>query len=240
MYTRDFSKDKIAILEDSWLDRYQVIDLGGDTTNFNFSVTSDPASQASNRFRVIFVGHSILPVHFTGISAMAAPGNIKLLWTAADDKDVTRYEIERSSNGVDFLTAGTVLPGGNGAYTWLDQSPLKGNNYYRVRSISLSGEIIYSKVVRASLFTDAGGITVYPNPVAGHMLNLSLSGMKADVYTISLLNNLGQPVMQQPLKHGGGNAAYTIRLNSELPPGKYSLLIQQPGESPQQKSLLIL
>lgn len=238
MYTRDFGMNKIAYLEDAWLHKYQVIDLSGDTTKFDFTVTTDPASQASNRFRVVFFGVGTLPIHFTGISALAANDHIQVRWTAADDKEVTQYEIERSANGTDFTRVGTTYPG-NSLYSWTDDHPLSGVNYYRIRSVSKGGSILYSTMVKASLKTDGNGMLVFPNPVVNHTLHISLTGMAAD-YSILLVNSQGQAVMQQPLKHSGGTLSYTIPVNTSIAPGRYSLQVLEPHGSLLQKNLVIL
>lgn len=240
MYTRDFRMDKIAFLEDAWLHKYQVIDLSGDTTNFNFTVTADPASQASNRFRVVFFGVGTLPIHFTGISALAGNDHIQVRWTATDDKEVTQYEIERSVNGVEFSAVGRVVPGTGNGYSWLDQHPVDGINYYRVRSISRGSAILYSDVVKAAVKNAGSNFTVYPNPVANHTMHLNLSGMAPGDYSILLFNNQGQAVMQQPLKHSGGTMPYTILINAAIQPGRYSLKLQQAGAGPVLRSVVIL
>ena len=117
---------------------------------------------------------------------------------------------------------------------------MNGINYYRVRIVSRSGELVYSKLVTAVVNNVSAGISVYPNPVAGHVLHVSLSVKKPTVYTLLLADGLGHTVMQEPLKHSGGNMSYTIFMNAAIPPGRYILMLQEPGEAPVQKSLVIL
>lgn len=240
MYAKSFAQNMLAYVEDGWLNTYKVINLSGDTTNFDFNVTANPASQASNRFKVIFVTFGTLPIYFTGISALPGYNSVQVKWTTANDKEVAQYEIERSYDGTNFSIVGTVYSGSNSGYSWMDEHPLRGISYYRIRSTVTGGEMIYSSVVKADVKNGGSSITVYPNPVPNHILQINLSGLESAVYSLLLVNNVGEVVMQQSVKHVGRNASYTISLNSAVLPGRYSLLIRKPGGSPLQKSLIVL
>lgn len=230
MYTRSFAQNMIAYIEDAWLDRYQVISLNGDTTDLNFTVTTNAASQASNRFRVIFVTYGTLPVHFTGISASPGYNNIKVQWTATDDKEVAQYKIERSSNGKDFSTVGTVYPGSNIGYSWVDQHPLSGNNYYRIRSTGSGGEITYSTMVKAAVKNAGSDITVFPNPVVNKTIKILFSNMDKGTYQWRLINTNAVVVYTQPLIHAGGNVTVSVVINSSIAAGMYQLEIINPDK----------
>jgi hypothetical protein len=52
------------------------------------------------------------------------------------------------------------------AYSYPDQSPLPGDNYYRLRMVDLDGSYSYSPV-RSVRFGGRGALTVYPNPGEG-------------------------------------------------------------------------
>jgi hypothetical protein len=245
LYTRNFvAGNMLAYIEDAMSDSYRVIDITGDTTNFNFTVTSDPASRASNRFRIIFVGFGILPVHFTGIEAQPKPQAVQVRWTTANEMDIKKYDIEKSPDGHSFLNAGSLLPhnstGAAGTYTWLDINPLSGNNYYRIRSTGFSGEIIYSDIVKAAFNKPADGVSVFPNPVTGHTLQLTFSLMVRGVYSLNLINNQAQVVFKQQLNYAGGSARQNISFNSNIAPGNYILEIWKPDSNRIQKRLVIL
>lgn len=239
MYTRSFGPNMIAYVEDAWLDNHQVISLSGDTTDFNFSVTTNPASQASNRFRIIFVKFGTLPVHFTGISALPGYNNIQVQWTAADDKEVARYEIERSSNGTDFSQVGTVYPGSNSDYSWVDQHPLSSINYYRIRSTGWAGEITYSTVVKAAVKNAGSDITVFPNPVVNKIITVLFSNMDKGTYQLRLINTNGEVVSTLQIVYTGGNARVPIVLNSSIAAGIYQLEVINPGNSKSVRAVII-
>ncbi len=231
MYAKSFGQNMVAYIQDACFEKHQVISLNGDTSSINFSVTANPASQASNRFRIIFVTYGTLPVHFTGISALPGYNNVQVQWTAADDKEVARYDIERSSNGTDFLNVGAVNAGSNGSYSWVDQHPVSGINYYRIHSTGMAGEITYSTVVKAAVKNAGSDITVYPNPVVNKTINVLFTNMDKGTYQLRLINTNGVAVSTQQIVYAGGNVTEPVVLNPGIATGTYQLEIIKPDKS---------
>jgi hypothetical protein len=54
-----------------------------------------------------------------------------------------------------------------------DPTPLGGSNYYRIKTIDLSGDITYSRVVSVDI-DGRPDIIIAPNPVIGHSMALKL------------------------------------------------------------------
>ncbi|NNC96006.1 MAG: hypothetical protein HKN92_10620 [Chitinophagales bacterium] len=77
--------------------------------------------------------------------------DILLSWGSNVEVNNMYYTIERSSNGADFFSIGTVDGSGNSTqrldYTLLDNSPTNNDNYYRLRMIDNQGVITYSDIV---------------------------------------------------------------------------------------------
>ena len=74
-------------------------------------------------------------------------------WSTYDEMNVDHFEIERSQNGQQIATAGTINANGNGNsgktdYNWVDPSPLTGTSFYRIKEVDIDGESKYSSVVR--------------------------------------------------------------------------------------------
>jgi hypothetical protein len=70
---------------------------------------------------------------------------VKLNWDGEVDNMFSNFELQRSSNGIDFQTIYTTsaLP----PCQYYDLSPLNGNNYYRVKQFDTDGKITISKTV---------------------------------------------------------------------------------------------
>jgi hypothetical protein len=154
----------------------------------------------------------------------------------SNELNIHHYEVERSLNGRNFDKAGIVITtsgniSGTVKYSWLDEHPLEGNNFYRIKSIGRNGEIIYSSIVKVGFTKGPSAITIYPNPVKGGMINLQINNMLAGEYTARIVNNIGQVVYAQKIQHPGENSVNQILAKQFLIPGSYHAEIIKPDHS---------
>jgi len=212
-----------AYLQDAFTGTETAISLAG-TTVVPFTVTSNAASKAANRFRIVYRGTATLPVTLTSVKAFQQNSGITVSWNTQNESGIQQYEVEQSTNGNNFNKVNTTVAknGTANSYSWFDASPVQGNNYYRIKAISLNGEVKYSNIVVVKLGGKGNDISVYPNPVKGNTISLSLNGLSKGNYTMSVFNQLGQQVLNRVINHNGGNATQTVDLSS-LATGIYEL-----------------
>ena len=199
--------------------------LNGSLNTVDFSVNATPASSASDRFRIVFAAPAApLPISFTGIKAYQQGANVAVEWKVAAELNVKNYEVEKSTNGINFVKVGTQLAIGNNSsdvtYNWLDLNPVSGNNFYRIRSTENSGLIKYSAIAKVNIGKLVPSITVYPNPVTGKQVNLQFTAMDKGLYYIKLINTLGQVVYSSQYIHTGGSATFGFSIGN-IKPGAY-------------------
>jgi hypothetical protein len=196
-------------------------------TTYTFSV--DPANAATvgeNRFELVFRTAAALPTNFVSVAAQQKGSAIEVTFNTANETNMNSYEVEESKDGSSF-TKGTTLEAKNAtanSYSWLDVNTNNGNNYYRVKAIEKNGTVKYSQVVRVNIGTKRSEFTVYPNPVKGGTINLQLTDIEKGVYTVKVVNNLGQEIATKVLNHNGGSANQTISIGN-VPTGKYNMVI---------------
>lgn len=175
------------------------------------------ATSTFSSFSPFVVGEfgTILPVYIKSIAAAIKPTGTLITWEVENEISILRYEIERSSNGSNFATVGSVSAGNRAVYNFTDAVQLNGTVYYRIKVIGLNGYTKYSTVIKVKL-NAAREITVYPNPVTKYLV---VSGME-NRSTIKVVNSFGQIVMQQ------NSIAGTQSLDvSLLKAGIYSLVV---------------
>ena len=125
-----------------------------------------------------------LPVQLTHFSGKETPQGAQLNWTTASELNNKGFEIERSSNSERWTNIDFVL--GNGTvntavqYDFVDKTPARGINYYRLKQVDFDGAFEYSDIIALDFEGDKGGISIYPNPV-GTVLNVSMSETLEDV-----------------------------------------------------------
>lgn len=215
-----------AILEDAYLKTSTPVSLS-DVTKVNFSITGDTASASANRFRVVFKSSATLPVNFTTVKAYQKDNNIAVEWNIATEANIAKYEVEKSTNGQLFTKAADINARGNNGsatYNWLDINSAAGNNYYRIKAIENSGNVKYSGIVNVKI-GKARGIVVYPNPVKNKTITLQLNDQQKGTYTVRLFNTSGQSVYSNKITYTGGAATQTLKLNSNISKGTYTIEI---------------
>ena len=199
-------------------------------TVVSFTVTADPASAATSRFKVVF-GSFGNPQGVDAITLRAAGKNkaVKLEWSVKTETDMALYEVERQTYGTAFTTIGSIPAAGNSAaavnYTWPDENPVTGVNFYRVKGIDKAGNTRYSDVVRVRFGNGEPGIVVYPNPVQGRTFTIDMNNLAKGTYVLSLYSNTGQLVYTGQWQHDGSQAVRTISLQTDIAIGAYQLQI---------------
>jgi hypothetical protein len=172
---------------------------------------------------------STLPVTFTNIRAYQLNNNIAVEWKVENELNMLKYDVEKSTDGVSFETSGTTnATGGNSAnntYSWLDVKALHGNNFYRIKSYDLSGQVKYSAVVNVVISSGTGSYSIYPNPVTGNVINLVMNNQPAGLYQIQLTNAIGQLIFVKSIQFNGGSSTQQLNTGDKLTPGIYQLEI---------------
>jgi hypothetical protein len=232
-----------AFLQDTWLNTNTAINLTGITNNIDFSITADPASANADRFRIVFSINGPLPVTFTSVNAAQQGKNISVEWKVSNQNNIKQYNVERSTDGINFSKVSSMAAyGSNGnsaTYNWVDMNPFAGNNFYRIRSIGIDGDIKESKIVMVKIEKVNPAITVYPNPVINGKATILFTDMEKGVYHLSLINRLGQTIFIRDINYSGGTAANSIIFGKHIAAGNYRLLIINPDNSKTTRTVLI-
>ncbi|MEO6452501.1 MAG: hypothetical protein ABIN97_00405 [Ginsengibacter sp.] len=220
-----------GFLEDSYLNTSTPLNLQG-TTTFDFNVINVPGSWNPNRFRVVFKQATVLPVTFSAVKAFEQNDDINVEWKVENEINIKQYDIEKSANGQQFVKVKTVIAKGNNSgtsnYNWLDETALQGNNYYRIKSVGLSGEIQYSVIVKVYMSKNKEEIVLKTNVITGNIITLEMNNMPKGTYAISITNNLGQIMFTQKIEHDAGSSSHNIQLNKNISTGIYHLNIIKP------------
>ena len=184
------------------------------------------ANNGATFVSVFQIDLSVAPVTLTDIKAYQQNKGVRVEWTAQQESNIDRYEIERSQNGQQFIKLGSVQAKGNSSvvinYNLFDPNPFSGVNFYRIKIIE-AGKGTYSQVLKVNINNSSvNRITIYPNPIKGNSIALQMNLQKG-IYTITLTNKLGQQIVTKEIEHAGGSATENIELPKALPGGVYQL-----------------
>ncbi|MDB5279610.1 MAG: hypothetical protein JWR61_4565 [Ferruginibacter sp.] len=210
-----------------------MVNMGG-VTNITFTVNSDPASYASNRFSIVLKKQIALPVTFTGIKASRTQKNILVEWNTTNELDAKGYEVQSSMTGSNFTTVAVVNKNQSGdAYNWLDENAAQGWHYYRIRLLGIDGNENYSPVVKVSIDKSAaaGIIVLNGNSISNNKVVLQFNNVPKGNYRMQLFSMDARLLKQVDISHAGGNATHDFLTDTDLPGGKYQVTITGRSET---------
>lgn len=168
-----------------------------------------------------------VPVKLSSFTVKANYNAALLEWVTSSELMNDHFDVERSTDAINFNKIGTVR--GNGTvtteqhYQFLD--PLGLNFlivYYRLASVDMDGKPTYSKIVslRPDELMTMKNLSIYPNPFHGDFRLLINSGSPA-VISIRLSNATGQPQGTYQVSLSTGENIIVIKNLENLAPGIY-------------------
>jgi hypothetical protein len=162
-----------AYLYDSYLHTETPISTAqNDTTFYDFNIIS--GGNISNRFKVIFKVSVVLPVTFTNINATRAGNTVSVKWNIENELNVSKYLVQRSSDGVNFETVGSVSANSINSYSYSYTETLKTKLYYRVQSVDVDGKTQLTNIV--SVKAETVNFNVYPTLIENHKVTVEFAG----------------------------------------------------------------
>jgi len=154
----DFSSDASVISQ-------SFVTAADDLVNFRVDFTD------GLYFTLASSEESALPVTLISFSAQTLETAINLEWRTVEEINHSHFLVQRSTNGVDFETmaivesSSTALANGIKVYRWTDNTPVPGDNYYKLVDVSTAGVEESSEIIRARFEAPQGVFKVYPNPI---------------------------------------------------------------------------
>jgi len=153
---------------------------------------------------------------------------IEISWVALNEANMQSHVIERSTNGTAFNSIGSVTAQNNNTsyqYHFTDATPVQGGNYYRLRSVTRSGNVSYSNILTVNQGITRADVVVLGNPVRGGVVNLQLQNLDKGRYAINLYNSVGQQVYTRSMDYSGGSATEIINLPNNVGKGIHTLQV---------------
>ncbi len=166
-----------------------------------------------------------LPVTLISFNAIPTDNKITLTWSTANEVNAATFDVERSVNGKDFKSIG-VIEAKNGTttnnYSFVDNSPVAGVSYYRLKMNDRDRSFKYSAVEMVK--TKTIGVSVYPNPVRSSITIQHEVAAKGAV--IAVMDMSGKQTSAVTVQVG---AVQTTISAAQLAPGSYMVVYTNNG-----------
>jgi predicted esterase len=169
-----------------------------------------------------------LPLVLTSYTATLAPDNasVDIDWTTASEQNNKYFMLQRSGDGQNFSDLDTVVPASpNSAsarsYSYVDQSPLGGANYYRLTQVDLNGPVNYYGIREVSLPTGKTALGISPNPCTDHIF-VQFEDAAVGPLAIDIIDAQGRVLRRWSSQKQVPDWSDTF-IVSDLPAGQYFL-----------------
>jgi hypothetical protein len=168
-----------------------------------------------------------VPVNLLSFNAQRTGRVNNISWSTAQELNTLVFIVERSNNGRDYSPIGQVTAAGNSnttrSYSFIDNAPAKGINYYRIRIVDVDNSSKFSNI-RNVRNEGTADITMYPNPVKDR-IQLNITSDKADRATITIVDISGKLVYSKATNLFEGPNNLNIN-TSNLKSGSYIIKVQ--------------
>ncbi len=145
----------------------------------------------------------------------------QLDWVYESFNEASSFVLERSKDGIYFEYLADVALTESTHYSYIDQTPLIGWNYYRLQyPVALDG-VQYS-AIRALNFDDKSQIEVYPSPSNG-LVHVNINTSEHQAIKIKVYDNIGAILLQTELEKG--KTTYAVNL-SEMAAAVYFITVE--------------
>ncbi len=171
-----------------------------------------------------------LPVNLLSFNGKNNGNNNLLEWSTSSEQNSSYFELMRSTDGINFISANRISAAGNSNttrnYNYSDDVTAFTETvfYYRLKQVDISGAVKYSAIVKINLNNKGYQVDVLPNPFTS-MLRLQIEATQNEKVTIILTDMKGRMLKQQVSSLRKGNNAIQIDDIGHLPGAVYLLKI---------------
>ena len=164
-----------------------------------------------------------LPVEMSFFHADVISNSVKLEWETVFEINNHHFEIERSVDLKNWELIGIMDGRGDSFdeinYTYIDDSPAQGLNYYRLKQVDFNNEFSYSSVVNVN-FRTLSRSSIFPNPTGNALIvqhandqagSLELVTINGEVMKTFLLDMLSTELDLSDIPKG----IYVLRIKNQ-------------------------
>ena len=182
-----------------------------------------------------------LPVVLTPLKGYYSKGVSHLYWSSLQESNSSHFEIERSTDGINFYQVGKVIAKSSSDkevdYSFDDLRSNAGINYYRLKLLDKDKQFQYSNIQVLNVNIKGIDITgIYPGPFIDK-INVTISSEVPVMSKIDLFDNTGKLLISRQAVLNKGVTNVVIDKLDNLTRGLYIIKVQA-GETIVVKKLM--
>jgi hypothetical protein len=201
--------------------------ITGNLINFSSVTFSN-----NNVFTLITYDPLLLPLVWLNFNAFKAQGNALLHWETTDEVNVSKFEVEQATDGINFEKIGTVIAENspnNHAYSFSQTNPAPGLNFYRIKQVDIDGSYHYSEIKEISFDVTDDQIKILHNPVLSNQLEISISSASMKKADLRIFDMNGNCVLHSHISLQKGDNREILSVPSDT--GTYMVQLLSGGKT---------
>ncbi len=156
---------------------------------------------------------TILPVTLTSFTGKKQKDAIQLNWTTASEINNSHFEVLRSTDGEIFSAIAKINGNGNSDvvrnYSYTDQNPFAGTNYYQLNQVDLDGKSAKSEMISINADLKKTEFNVYASKVQAEIEVSVYSPMNTSA-RFALFNASGHKLFEKTLSLNKGLNSFKV------------------------------
>jgi hypothetical protein len=179
-----------------------------------------------------------LPLQLLSFSAQKQGSTVLLKWTTVNEMNTSHFELfkGRQSVAMNYLDRVNAIgySSANNDYSYVDQHPYTGLNFYKLKMLDIDGRFTWSPIVQVD-FDEASSFRIFPNPVVNQELFIDLSGVTVkDIRLFAVDGRListswsiiSNDRLKVTLPSSLARGMYTIRITTDHGEKKAMIIVQ--------------
>ncbi len=162
-----------------------------------------------------------LPLKLLDFTLNKESNKIKLDWTSTSEINFSRYDIERSIDGIFYKTIGSVPSKGNLVfaktdYSFYDSENTEQTSYYRLKMLDRDGKFAYSKIISSDASSLSGqNLSLISKVVSNGFLTTTLKSTAVTSINVEIFDVRGKQLTVLKNKNlVEGQNVFTLNVSS--------------------------
>jgi hypothetical protein len=153
----------------------------------------------------------VLAITLKNFSAVLDGSVVDLYWQVENEINFNHFEIEHSTDGINFSTIGDVnYFNGEMDYKFIHQTPQPGTNFYRLKMVDADGKYVYSNILLVNLNeTNNNKLLIYPNPALS-FVTLQYNADNNQQLSVEIFDNSGRRIINKNFTAAKGQNYFSV------------------------------
>jgi hypothetical protein len=161
------------------------------------AVVSGTNDIATSRWWTLHANTFPLPITWLNQSTICNQGDVVIKWSTASEQNADFFKVERSGDGVNFISIASVAASGNSNtvknYSYVDSKPYSGVTYYRIRETDFNANTMFSEMMTLS---GCSKDDIVISGSDGEIL-IAINASEESKYAFEIYDAIGQKLMNE-------------------------------------------